>query len=313
MNALGETVVVRHPFDRQVFNGDRIKLIDDATAVLMGKVAPPPCDAFMHMRDCVAAFGALWRSYTAIAMSTAFAMSALCPGKRFLLTTEKARVGDRCAGAQSSKAFQPHVNPHLLSGFGQWRWFTTLTGEANVPFAGAAATDGGRLGRAFQHTMQDDLHLAHPVQSQTTRLKVQLAAARRLRIGNARIAPTATKTWVSRRLTSFHPAKDRLERQVKSHGDVLPDLRVHLRERGTLRLEFRQRRLLVVQAQRFLPFLPSGASCGQQVIVQPAPFLQLLREKALLLPGRIQAILERLTEKGQKAPAFQRGMNGPLA
>jgi hypothetical protein len=44
-----------------------------------------------------------------------------------------------------------------------------------------------------------------------------------------------------------------------------------------------------------LPFLPGVATCGQQAIIEPAALHQLLREKARLLPGRIQAVLERLT------------------
>jgi hypothetical protein len=40
MDALGETMVVRHPVDRQVFHGDPVKLIDDATALLVSRPLP---------------------------------------------------------------------------------------------------------------------------------------------------------------------------------------------------------------------------------------------------------------------------------
>src|SRR5262249_25500930 len=56
--ALGQTVVVRHPVDREVFHGDQVNGVDDATAVLMGDVAPSPGDAFRRARARAPVFGA---------------------------------------------------------------------------------------------------------------------------------------------------------------------------------------------------------------------------------------------------------------
>src|SRR5215468_12294995 len=39
-DALGEAMVVQHPVDCEVFDGDQIKGSDDATAVLVGEIAP---------------------------------------------------------------------------------------------------------------------------------------------------------------------------------------------------------------------------------------------------------------------------------
>jgi hypothetical protein len=63
----------------------------------------------------------------------------------------------------------------------------------------------------------------------------------------------------------------------------------------TCGLKRRQGRLLVIQTQRLLPLLPRVAAFGQQMIVEPAALLKLLTEKAWLLLGRVQAVLERLT------------------
>jgi hypothetical protein len=45
LDAVRQTMVVRHPVDRQVFDGEQIKLIDDATALLIAEVTPPPSRA----------------------------------------------------------------------------------------------------------------------------------------------------------------------------------------------------------------------------------------------------------------------------
>src|SRR5262249_44692675 len=51
MNAFGQTMVMRLPFDRKVFNGDQIKLLDHATAVLVGEIPPPPGATFRPAGD----------------------------------------------------------------------------------------------------------------------------------------------------------------------------------------------------------------------------------------------------------------------
>ena len=42
MDALSKTMVMHHPIDRQVFNGNEIKRVRDTAAVLMSKVTPSP-------------------------------------------------------------------------------------------------------------------------------------------------------------------------------------------------------------------------------------------------------------------------------
>ena len=114
-------------------------------------------------------------------------------GQRLFLGAEEARVGDLLPVAKRGKRLQPHVNADLLPGCWQRRWFGALTGEADVPLAGAAAADGGRLGRAFQRAMQDDLHQPDAMQPQPAGLSIQLAADRHLRIGDAVVAPWPRK------------------------------------------------------------------------------------------------------------------------
>jgi hypothetical protein len=49
-----------HAIGRQVFYCDQVKLIDDATAVLMREITASPGDAFMDARDHMPVLGALW-------------------------------------------------------------------------------------------------------------------------------------------------------------------------------------------------------------------------------------------------------------
>jgi hypothetical protein len=63
MNALRETLVVRHPVDREVFNGNHITGVDDATTVLVGEVAPAPDGAFIHTSNDFAPRGAFRRAH----------------------------------------------------------------------------------------------------------------------------------------------------------------------------------------------------------------------------------------------------------
>jgi hypothetical protein len=47
MDTLGQTMGVRHPVDRQVLHRAHVKLVDNATAVLMREIAPSPACPFM--------------------------------------------------------------------------------------------------------------------------------------------------------------------------------------------------------------------------------------------------------------------------
>jgi hypothetical protein len=91
MDALGETMAVDHPADRQVLDGDHVELPADAATVLMGEVAAPPPNAFMYARHGPAPLGARRRPFLLVAEA------ALRLGERAFLTPEEAWVGDLLA------------------------------------------------------------------------------------------------------------------------------------------------------------------------------------------------------------------------
>src|SRR5690348_2107878 len=71
MNALGETVVMHHPVDRQILNRDHIEAVYNTAAMLMGEIAPAPNRALIdtgHHLTPVRAFG---RSLLSCALASA--------------------------------------------------------------------------------------------------------------------------------------------------------------------------------------------------------------------------------------------------
>jgi hypothetical protein len=289
MNALGETMAVRHPVDFEILHRDQVKLIDNATTLLVSEVAPPPARAFMHPRYDSSALGALWRSLLL------FAGAALYFGERPFLGTKEAWVGDHLPVTQGGEGREAHVNSHLLPGDSQRRWFDAFTGETDVPLARAAPTDGRSLGRPFNGAVQENLHLSNIGDTDALFLSLKATTDWNLREGDAVVTTRAAKARISWRLACSYPTKVRLKRQIKTDSDILQHLRVDPSQYWTHGLERGQGRLLVIQTQRLPPLLPRIATFGQQVVVQPATFLKLLTEQTLLLFGGVQSVLEHFT------------------
>ena len=289
MDALGETAVVDHPVDRQILDSDQVKGVDDATTMLMREVAPPPGNAFMHPRHDLATLSA----FRCILLR--FAETPLRLGKGVFVASEETRVGDFLPTRKRGEGLQSYSTAHLAPGRWQWRGLGALARETHVPLARAAPTDRRRLERAIHWAMQENLHLSDAGDANALLLGSKAATDRHLREGDALVASTPTEAGVPRRLTSFHPAEERLKRQIKAYSDILQYLRLDPSQCWTCGLERGQGRLLVIQTQRLLSLLPHFPAFSQQVIVQPAALLTLLVKETLLLLGWVQAVLECLT------------------
>src|SRR5262249_40254866 len=146
--------------------------VGDGTAVLMGEVTTPPRDALMHAGDHHAARGAVRRALRVLRET------ALDVRPCLFLGAEAARGGTLPPPRAGGKRLQADLYADLLSRFWQWRGVGTRAGDADIPRAGVAAAEGGRLGRALQRTRQDDLDRPDPVHPQTARVRVQFAADR---------------------------------------------------------------------------------------------------------------------------------------
>src|SRR5690348_10017364 len=88
MDAFRETMVMRHPVDREVFDRDQIKAVNNTAAMLVGEVAPPPGDAFMHARHHRTSLRALRCTLFFLAETPLYLR------QRLFLGAEEARVGN---------------------------------------------------------------------------------------------------------------------------------------------------------------------------------------------------------------------------
>ncbi len=112
MDAFGKTMVVRHPLDREVFNSNQVKGVDDMAAVLMGEVAAPPRNPFMDASYHFALSGALRRPLLLLGQAT------LGLGKRLFVTTEEARVGNHLL---HQTGWQRYSAPRQSLPLAQWQ------------------------------------------------------------------------------------------------------------------------------------------------------------------------------------------------
>ena len=86
LNTLGQTVVMHHPVDRQIFDSDEVASVNDTPALLVTKIAPPIPNALMHARNNLATLPAFRR---ALWRSRKFALGTL---QVFLISTQKLRA-----------------------------------------------------------------------------------------------------------------------------------------------------------------------------------------------------------------------------
>jgi hypothetical protein len=289
MDALSATMGMDQAIDRQIFARDRVKLIDDATAVLLREITAAPGAAFMDARAPMPVFGALWRPLLPLAVRT------LDLGEGLFLTTEESLLSNFLTRRAGGESLHPDINAHPLPCRWHGRRCGALTREADRPRARAAAADRRRLGRACQWAMQDDLDFTNPIQPHPPLSSVQLAAHGTVGRGGARIASLPAQTWIARRLSPSYAAKECWAGQVNAYRHVLQHLRLNASHRRPGGFERGQGRLLIGEPQRFLPLLPRIPPFGEQVIVEPATLLQLRIEEALLLLVRLQTVRERLT------------------
>jgi hypothetical protein len=157
MHALGQTMGMRHPIDRQVLDGDQVRGIDDAPARLVGNVAAPPGTARVDTGHPLGAGGSIWRALLfrgQPALRRGPCMFLL------LLLTQATPVGQLRTRAERGKRLQAHLTADGSMRGGQWRRLGTFTRETAVPLARTTVADGGRRGRALQGPVHDGLHQA---------------------------------------------------------------------------------------------------------------------------------------------------------
>src|SRR5262249_18730162 len=131
--------------------------------------------------------------------------------------------------------------------------------------------------------------------AQALGLRLPMATHRHLRERETLVTALDPKTWLARRpFTCAHAAKEGWTGQSNAEGNIVPDLRLHAGQRGPLGLQGRQQRVPGIPAPRPRPLSPPLPPLSEQLSEVPATLLQPLHQEALLLLGRVQALLERL-------------------
>ena len=147
MNTLGEAMIVDHLVDRQVFDGNHIEAVDDASALLMREVAAPVGNPFMDSANNLAALRSLRCSSL---RSRQLALRAL---QVFFVGAQELRAWRRLASGKGGKTQQPYVNAYGFAGQRQGVCLH-LTGNRRVPFPGKGTMsyncgEDGLYGTAF--------------------------------------------------------------------------------------------------------------------------------------------------------------------
>lgn len=182
-NAFGQAVVMHHPVDRQIFNGNDRKPIDQFTAFLVAEVAAPIGNAFMDACDNLSPLGTVWR---ALLGSRQLALGAF---QVFLVCTQELGTGHLFACRKRVEARQADINARCVvrdrSGVD-----VHVAGDTHIPLPSRRATHRTGFWCAFKRTVVDNPHSANLRQFQDTIHK--LTAVPVLREGHRIIATVPT-------------------------------------------------------------------------------------------------------------------------
>lgn len=263
-NRLGETMVVNHPVDFKILDADYPEAVDDASALLVGKVTPSIGNTFVNLGDNLAGLLPLWSPILSLGELS------LLPGQFFLITPEELWSRDGLRGRESSKGDEAHINANSFRGRWQGSSFH-FAGDANKPFTGRASLDRASLGDAFDQSVKDNPDL--PDLGEFQGVSFKLPADVCLWKGEAIVAIVASEARVARSFPGFGPAKKGFKGEVKAHGYVLEHLRVNNMERRPLLFQFWKHVGLGIVVERLLSLLPGSLSLFQEMVVQPAAFI----------------------------------------
>ena len=271
--------MVDHMMDRQIFERNKIKPIDEATAFLMRKVGTTIGKTLMYPRHNPPAFSAL---RCAFGSRRQLALRAL---QILLVDAQELRTGRTLARREGREMQQAHVNAYGLARSWPWRCFH-VTGYRDIPLASRRATDGTRFRCAFQRAMLGNPECSHFRQLQDTIGHLTTIAV--LGEGHRIVAANPTEARIPCLVRSrFAPTNVCLEGEINPQHHILQDVRMHVAECGAVRLELWQGRLLAVVRQRRLPFLPSTLPFRKKVVGQTPAFLKLVLQEARWLFWRV--------------------------
>ena len=264
-NAFGQTMIMQHSLDLQIFHADHPKTVNNLPTLLMGEIVPFEGNPLMDSRNhlpMLAAFSCALGQFGEFPLS-------LCQCLLFL--AEKPGVLNCFGIGKGGKGFEPNINPHRGRGF--WQSFRlTLHREGDIPFACR-----GTLYRTGFHLPPDRAMIDHveTANFRETDPFIMGDAKATLGEGERVIAARALETGKAGFLSLFsHSAKEGLEGQIDTHGHILQHLGMHILQSGMRCFQDREGCLLLIQRQRLPLLLIRMLAAGKQVIIEPATLFQ---------------------------------------
>ena len=112
-NAFGQTMIVGHAVDAEVFYADDPEPINNVTALLMGEVLTPPSGPLMHSSHGFAVLVTLRCAAGQLGMLALDFRQGLC------LLAKKARIGNLFTSGQGSKRLESNIYSNLFATFWQ--------------------------------------------------------------------------------------------------------------------------------------------------------------------------------------------------
>ena len=280
-NAFGKAVVVNHPVNVQVFNGDDTSLVDKVPAKLVSEVGTPVCSTLLDMRNDFASLGSLRRPLRL------FTHSSLSFSKSLFSGTKETGIVDDLARRKSGETRKSDINTHSFFRFWK-RIIGDFTAKRHEPLASAGTSDTAGLDVPFEGAVVNNLNIAN-LGKRNGRIANGIPA---LWVTKAIIPSSAAETGVSRLLARFNSAEESLKSKVNPDSHVLENLTVDTGKRWSIPFQGRQSLNLSVESKGLVVIFPSYLTLFQKVIVKPATLVECLEHKSLLFVGRIQSVLE---------------------
>ena len=278
-DALSKAMIMDHPIDAQIFDGYDTKAIDNAPAILVGKVYPSVSytlvDAGNHLP--------LFRSSRSPLLL--FRQLPLCFTQHLLVFAKEMGIVNILPGRQSSKMGQTNINAHGLGGFRE-RLVFNFTSKSHKPLASACAPNAAGLNPTFKRSVDDSLHRADLRQDDS----IGIDRISTLGIGETIIPASTTKSRIARLLPSLYSPEESLESEVNPHSHILQYLAMNICKGRALLFQCEEQVNLVIHTERFFAFFPGCFSLLQKVVVEPTALVQSVLQSSDLACRRIESI-----------------------
>jgi len=296
-DALSEAMIVPHLIDIQILNGNDTEAIDDAPAILMGKVCPSVRYAFVDMSNHLSSFSSGWSSLRFLRQF------ALRFSQCLLISSKEARIRKSLTSGKGSEVNQTNINSYSLTRLWEKLVFH-FTSKAHKPLSCACVPNTAGFDFAFNRAMNDSFHCANFRQSDF----VGIDGISTLWIGKAVIPASSTKSRVAWLLSGFYSSKESLKSKVNPHSHILQYLTMNSRKRWSLFFQCREHIDLVIHTKRLLPFLPNCFPLLKKMIVEPSALIQSILHSCSLACRRIESIAKGYFMHEYSVAYFRKGI-----